>query len=680
MRKRKLSLHVAFITAAFLLHGCGGSDDPPAISPTTLTGVFLDSPVANVDYQTFADGVETTRPNPDTGLTVTDMEGQYAYVAGETVVFSIGDLAFPEVAAAGTVTPLDIADTNDPNDTEAVNMLRLLQTLDKDGDPSNGIEITDIAKANASPIESFDVPDEEFSEAVQTLISSGGQDEETTELVSSAEAVAHFEETLEDSGTTYNTLTGSWQLTSEEGDEAVIFHFLPDGRYLAMQWDEANGSEGFEYGTYSAADGSITFVTRENHDGDALTCNEDRGVVCDGTDDIAPGVWAYAFSDEGALVFTVEEADYSFNKLEATDSPVSGFWELLESKEIIFFTRGSATSSGYYFFVDYDSEDEYDTNFDLGTYTTSVDDGKAQMTLIAQKQYNDFGLQCQTSTSVESCDVYEVPYEVMNNQLIITNIDEGEDRADRDYFNLVFADDNAPANTAKLVSQKHYASDIAANENYGVEIEDDHRTMLETYSVDTANPSSFKASFTIDESATALTRGTDSSAGLETRLYAYYAYPADESLTLSVSLRLRYYGDEVTARFNMLSDLETEVGTSETVTLDTTDFTGDHTMEMAWNATTQAFDCRIDGVDVGSMPIANFNANAEVVAAGGYTFDADLFRRVRFRVETFNVTQPDDSALITVHMDEFSANGVVYDDFTGGLIDSDKWNYVTEER
>ncbi|PWQ93961.1 hypothetical protein [Leucothrix arctica] len=675
MRQRKLSKHIALITAALLLHGCGGSsnssDEVEIIDPPTLTGVFLDSPVANIDYKTFDGDVETRSG-------VTDIDGKYDYEAGETVVFSIGALEFPPVAAAATVTPLDIADTDDPNDTEAVNMIRLLQTLDKDGDPSNGIEITDTAKAVASPIDSFNVSDEDFSASVQTLITSGGQDDEPTELVSAAEAVAHFEDTLADSGVTFNTLTGSWQLT---GEEAVIFHFLPDGRYLAMQWEEVNGSEGFEYGTYTATDGSITFVTRENNDGYALTCDEDRGVLCDGSNGIEPGVWGYSFSDEGQLVFSVpEDGDFGFDKLEATDSPIDGLWENRDAKNLLFFTKGSATSAGYFFYVDYGSEgDDYDTNLDVGTYTTLVNEGKTEIKVISEKQYNRFGLDCEVLEEGDNCDVYEPGYEVVNNQLAISNEAEDEDSARRNYLDRVFANDNAPANTAKLVAQKHYASDIAANEGYGIEIEDDYRTRLLTDDVDTEAPSSFKATFKIDESATSLQRGVDSSAGLETRMYAYYQFPNNEDLSLSVSLRLRYYGEEVTARFILASELVTEVEVIETVTLDT-DFTGNHTMEMAWDSDSSSFDFSIDGVEVGSTPLASFTSNEEVVAAGGYTFNPALFQSVRFRVEAYNVTKVDDSGLITVHLDEFSTSGGVYDDFTGGLIDSDKWYYQSEER
>ena len=77
---------------------------------------------------------------------VTNSLGEYNYIVGETVTFFIGDLVFPTVSASGVVTPLQLADTEDTSDPTVVNIIRLLQTLDVDGDPSNGIEISDTAR------------------------------------------------------------------------------------------------------------------------------------------------------------------------------------------------------------------------------------------------------------------------------------------------------------------------------------------------------------------------------------------------------------------------------------------------------------------------------------------------------------------------------------------------------
>ncbi|MDG1312401.1 MAG: hypothetical protein P8P26_10130 [Porticoccaceae bacterium] len=79
----------------------------------------------------------------------TNSRGEFKYLASETVTFFIGDLVFPSVLADEIVTPLDIADTDDVAHRMVINIIRLLQSLDKDGDPNNGISITQTAKDNA---------------------------------------------------------------------------------------------------------------------------------------------------------------------------------------------------------------------------------------------------------------------------------------------------------------------------------------------------------------------------------------------------------------------------------------------------------------------------------------------------------------------------------------------------
>ena len=122
------------------LSACGGSDDVTAPKIQSKSGVLHDSPVINISYKSgILEGV-------------TDSKGTYKYLEGDKVTFSIGDLDFPEVDAKGFITPFDLANSTDIDNRKVVNMLRLLQTLDKDGDPSNGITITEDAKKSAGKV------------------------------------------------------------------------------------------------------------------------------------------------------------------------------------------------------------------------------------------------------------------------------------------------------------------------------------------------------------------------------------------------------------------------------------------------------------------------------------------------------------------------------------------------
>ena len=189
MKKSKFLLGASTLLA---ITACGGGEKS-VVAASVQTGVFLDSPIINIGYKT------------ETLEGVTDSLGQYQYLEGETVTFSIGDLVFPAVTAKDLVTPLDIVDTNDTSNSKVVNMIRFLQTLDVDGDASNGLFISNEAKSaatylansNASQVD-FNLSETAFetSTAVTNLIKIAGQNAPPTALVSKADAIAHFDQSL----------------------------------------------------------------------------------------------------------------------------------------------------------------------------------------------------------------------------------------------------------------------------------------------------------------------------------------------------------------------------------------------------------------------------------------------------------------------------------------------------
>jgi hypothetical protein len=177
--------------AAALLSACGGggggeqaaSPTPPPVA-TPLVGVLIDSPVAGISYRT------------PTQSGTTNAAGQFNYLAGESVTFSLGSVQFPPVPANATVTALDIARTVDPNNQLAVNILVLLQSLDSDGNPANGITIPATAAAAATAAIDFDVAPTAFalSPAVLNLVANSGSSNRTPVTVEAA--LAHFQATL----------------------------------------------------------------------------------------------------------------------------------------------------------------------------------------------------------------------------------------------------------------------------------------------------------------------------------------------------------------------------------------------------------------------------------------------------------------------------------------------------
>lgn len=153
------------------------AEAPTARTPTARTGVFLDSPVAGIRYRT------ATRSG------VTDNQGRFSFLDGESVTFSIGDIELPSVPACPVVTPLDLVGTADLSDTSVVNLARLLQTLDSNGNPADGITILDDAHTAATGMRlAFDSVN--FDRDVINLVANSGSSR--VALINGPSAVQHL--------------------------------------------------------------------------------------------------------------------------------------------------------------------------------------------------------------------------------------------------------------------------------------------------------------------------------------------------------------------------------------------------------------------------------------------------------------------------------------------------------
>jgi len=178
----KKTLILSTIAAAVALTGCGSSSSD-TVSTTEQTGYFVDSAVENVDYDCVVDGTSGT----------TDAQGAFHCKTMSQVRFRLGNLLLGEIDALpqdGFVFPQDLAGVtrNDLNDTRVLELAQLLQSLDSDGNVSNGIQINDAIKE--------ELPDEDF-EAVddaETLLESISQ---TIHTRTESEAQEHLRETLQ---------------------------------------------------------------------------------------------------------------------------------------------------------------------------------------------------------------------------------------------------------------------------------------------------------------------------------------------------------------------------------------------------------------------------------------------------------------------------------------------------
>ncbi len=110
------------------LNNSGWWMDYAIVHPST--GHFIDAPVKGLAYQT------------PTHVGKTDSGGSFEYFDGETVDFFIGDVFVGSAKADHRVTPMDVMGVEELENRSVVNMAKLLQSFDEDGEPNGGIEIS----------------------------------------------------------------------------------------------------------------------------------------------------------------------------------------------------------------------------------------------------------------------------------------------------------------------------------------------------------------------------------------------------------------------------------------------------------------------------------------------------------------------------------------------------------
>ena len=175
----KKTLLVGSAAAALLLSGCGGGGGGGTATDTkTTTGYLVDSAVVNADYDCLADGEvnKTTGPN-----------GEFSCRNMAQVRFRIGELILGEIDGLptdGYVLPQDLLGLERNGtlyDANVTALAQFLQSLDSDGNVSNGITISETVKEalkdlnetfSAEDLEDYleiaDVPDDHIRDVNET--------------------------------------------------------------------------------------------------------------------------------------------------------------------------------------------------------------------------------------------------------------------------------------------------------------------------------------------------------------------------------------------------------------------------------------------------------------------------------------------------------------------------------
>ncbi|MAO14047.1 hypothetical protein [Marinobacter sp.] len=147
-----------------------------------MTGQFVDSPVGGLEY---------LRSNKGAELYLTNDNGEFQYQEGETVTFKIGQLTLGSAKGGATISPRDIT-----SEAGSINVARVLQTLDDDGDPTNGITISADVRSKAATVTTpRHIGETSNLDEISGEITNLSADENLI-LVSEEQAKAHLDETL----------------------------------------------------------------------------------------------------------------------------------------------------------------------------------------------------------------------------------------------------------------------------------------------------------------------------------------------------------------------------------------------------------------------------------------------------------------------------------------------------
>jgi len=213
--KKIVTLPLTALVSALVLTGCGGesseamtntsTESTATTSSTVSTGYFIDGAVEGIEYETTS------------GLTgITNEHGHFDYQAGDEVEFRVGQLVLgsTEVAEDGLVTPMNLTEsvsyssadlrqmkTGKQLQNQTTLMLRLLQSMDADNNPDNGIQISDEIRSQLDQAEAVNLQETPMSEedlvAYDETLNSTIDSNQDGELdVTSEEAESHFVESV----------------------------------------------------------------------------------------------------------------------------------------------------------------------------------------------------------------------------------------------------------------------------------------------------------------------------------------------------------------------------------------------------------------------------------------------------------------------------------------------------
>jgi len=313
-----LFLFAFFLTA----YGCGGGGGGgEGESSATKQGIFVDGPVEGLEYKT-----ATLSGVPDLSG-VTDANGTFEYreeevkhyeeifIVGQLITFSVGDIVLGHGIAKEQITPVDLVDVaheqqNPEENPTVTNISRFLISLDVDGDPDNGITISqEIREACAGRSIDFTQSVADFEtdpDVLGLFVTLNGQgvfsDETERKLCPAQRSRIHLRNSLRE---LRSILVKTWEWidsnNDEKDDEVAKYTYDTNGNLIKEARDISD-------------DGTVDYAMNYTYDPNGNLIKEERDNSNDGTIDSVT-ITNNTYDANGNLIIT----EIDLNNDEAID-------------------------------------------------------------------------------------------------------------------------------------------------------------------------------------------------------------------------------------------------------------------------------------------------------------------------------------------------------------------------
>ena len=244
---RNIKLSVITAIALVSIIGCGGGGSSSSSDVKTGTGYYVDSAVAGVEYVC---GSKTGK---------TDADGKFTFEEGKECKFTLAGVPLRTTKADELADGKKIVEENPK-------VAKLLQSIDADGDLSNGIQVTDevveaLTKALEETQSAGKLPE---GDTLTEVVASVGHDVEgvSGEVRTDEEVEAHLAQTQTE--VTKELLAGKtvYVVNDKEVNNNVLDKVTFSKDMTSITWLELEGSDKGEGGTDSLSlNGKVLTIT-----------------------------------------------------------------------------------------------------------------------------------------------------------------------------------------------------------------------------------------------------------------------------------------------------------------------------------------------------------------------------------------------------------------------------------